>query len=225
VTVSSPTPRRVRAPSWRDPRLVAGIVLVLGSVLLGAKIISGANHSYRMLAVSHDLAAGTMLTARDVTIVRVHLTDRGRGVYASDDGDVVGKQLNRALASGELIPASALAKPAALTTVTIPLAVDAAPRISPGQRIEVWLSTKLCPSAVELADVTVQDVHDSGGGSFSSAGGQNVVVSVAPDLAGRVVDALAQDGAVVRAGVLSGPRQEDANDALPQLADCGAPGP
>ena len=30
VVVTSPTPRRVRAPKWLDFRLVAGVVLVLG---------------------------------------------------------------------------------------------------------------------------------------------------------------------------------------------------
>jgi hypothetical protein len=223
VTVSSPVPRRVRAPSWADPRLLLGVALVLGSVLVGAKVVSSANHSYRMLTVNRDLAAGTMLTTADVSPVRVKLTDRGRRLYLSDERAAVGRQLNRALGRGELVPVSALSTPAALTTMTIPFAPDAAPALSPGQRVEVWISTKGCPSSVLLADVTVQDVHTSAGGSFSSAGGQSIVVSIAPALAGRVVDALARDGATIRAGVLTGPMHAAANELLPELADCQAP--
>ncbi|MCW2644105.1 MAG: hypothetical protein QOF87_2626 [Pseudonocardiales bacterium] len=222
MSVPSPVPRRVKAPSWLDLRLVIGVVLVLGSVVLGAKIVSGANHSYRMLAATRDLAAGTLLSRDDVQSVRVQLPDRGRGIYLSDDADVLGKQLNRSLANGELLPAAALGTAAALTTVSVPFTADNAPALSPGQRVEIWLSTKTCASVVLLADVTVQDVHAATGGSFSSSGGQNVVVSIAPDLAGRVVGALARDGATIRAGILTGPARAAANNALPDLDACPA---
>ena len=222
MSVPSPTPRRIKAPSWLDLRLVLGVVLVLGSVLLGATVVSGARHSYRMLAVARDLAAGTVLSSQDLKAVRVQLPGRGEGVYLPADADVLGKQLNRSLASGELLPAAALGTAAALTTVTVPFAADAAPALSTGQRVVIWLSTKTCESVVLLADVTVQEVHASGGGSFSSSGGQNVVLSLAPALAGRVVAALAREGATIRAGILTGPAQAAANGALPDLAACPA---
>ncbi len=199
-----------------------GVVLVLASVLLGAKVISGANHSFRMLAVTHDLAAGTLLSRADVKTVRVQLPDRGRGVYLSADADAVGKQLNRSLASGELVPVAALGTADALTTVTVPLIAGAAPALAPGQRVEFWLSSKACAAVVLLGDVTVQDVHASTGSSFSGGGGQDVVVSVPPALAGRIVAALSRDGAMIRAGILTGPARAAANDALPDLDACPA---
>jgi SAF domain-containing protein len=204
-------------------RLVLGVVLVLGSVLIGAKIVSSANHTYRMLAATRDLAAGTLLSTDDVTAIRVQVPDHGDGIYLPSDADVTGKQLNRPLADGELLPAAALSRPAALTTLTVPFTADAAPTLSPGQRVEIWLATKACASSVVLlADVAVQDVHASAGTSFSSAGGQNVVISVPPELAGRVVGALALDGATIRAGILTGPAQPGANDRLPPLNACPA---
>jgi hypothetical protein len=222
VSAPSPTPRRIAAPSWLDLRLVLGVVLVLASVLIGAKIVSGANHTYRVLAVTRSLAAGTMLNRDDVTTVRVQVPRHGEGIYLSDDADVTGKQLNRPLGRGELLPAAALGKPPALTTLTVPFPADAAPALSPGQRVEIWLATKACASVVLLADVTVQDVHASAGSSFSSGGGQNVVVSLPPELAGRVVSALAIDGATIRAGVLTGPASPTANETLPTLNACTA---
>jgi hypothetical protein len=222
VSAPSPTPRRIAAPSWLDVRLVLGVVLVLASVLIGAKIVSGANHTYRLLAVTRRLAAGTMLRPGDVTAVRVQVPHHGDGIYLPGDADVTGKQLNRALGSGELLPAAALGTPPALTTLTVPFTADAAPALSTGQRVEIWLATKTCTSVVLLADVTVQNVHVSAGGSFASSGGQNVVVSLPPALAGRVVGALALDGATIRAGILTGPTQPAANDALPALDSCAA---
>jgi len=223
VSAPSPTPRRVKAPSWLDLRLVLGVALVLASVLLGAVVVSGANHTYRRLAVTRDLAAGTLLSREDVKVVDVSLPGRGDGIYLAGDADIVGKQLNRSLSSGELLPAAALGTAAALTTVTVPFAAGAAPALAPGQRVEIWLSSKACSSVVLLADVTVQDVTDPGR-SFSSSGGQNVVISVPPPLAARAVAALDREGATIRAGILTGPAQAGANDALPDLDQC-APRP
>jgi hypothetical protein len=225
MSTASPTPRRLKSPSWLDARLLIGVLLVLGSVLVGAKIVSGAGQSYRMLAASRDMAAGTLLTAGDVSAVAVRLPDRGRGIYLSTDTVVAGKRLNRAVVRGELVPAAALGVPAATTTLTVPFDEGNAPELRAGQRIEVWISTRSCPSSVLLGDVTVQSADAAGGSAFGSGSGQDVVLSVAPSLAQRVVAALALGesggaGAVIRAGVLSGPVQPGVNDQLPDLAGC-----
>jgi hypothetical protein len=227
VTVAPPDPpspraRRIATPSWLDVRLVAGIVLVLGAVLIGAKVVSSARHTYPVVASRHRLAAGTVLTADDVTLARVQLPGHGSGVYLSRLPDAVGKRLGRDVSAGELVPADALAAAAASTTVTVPLAVGAAPDLRKGQRIEVWVSTKTCASLVLLPDVPVQAVH-AGGGSYGSDDGQDVVISVAPPLADRVVQALALPDVKLRAGVLSGPRTEQTAATLPDLAGCAPP--
>lgn len=216
-------------PSWLDARLLLGVVLVLASVLIGAKIVSGAGHTYATVAARRDLAAGTILTSDDVTLAQVRLPGRGNGVYLSQLHDAVGKQLGRPVAAGELVPADALTSTAAQTTITVPLEAGTAPDLRKGQRIELWVSTSACSSTVLLPDVTVQAAHADAGGSFSSGtGGQNVVISVAPALADRVVEALALDGAKLRAGVLVGSRPVAAASAaspLPDLAPCSSPTP
>jgi hypothetical protein len=222
VSLSSPTPKRVKTPSWLDLRLVTGVVLVLASVLIGAKVVSGAHHTYRMLAVTHDLATGATLKSADVALVDVQLPDHGHGIYLSDASHAVGRQLNRALAEGELLPVGALGDKPTVTTLSVPLEAGNAPALRSGQRIKVWVSTKTCPSVVLLADVTVQDVRASDG-QIGSSGGQDVVLGVSAALADRVVTALARDGAVIRAGVLTGAQRAGANDALPDLDACLAP--
>ena len=54
-----PTPRRVRPPRWLDLRLVLGVLLVLGSVLLGARVVGAADATVPVWAAAGDLAAGT----------------------------------------------------------------------------------------------------------------------------------------------------------------------
>src|SRR5690242_1627018 len=78
--VPGPVPRRVRPPRWLDLRLVLGVLLVLGSVLVGARVLSSADATVPVWAASGDLAAGTALTADDVVAVDVRLDDAA-GAY------------------------------------------------------------------------------------------------------------------------------------------------
>lgn len=217
MTEESPVARRLRSPSWFDLRLVVGVVLVLASVLIGIIVVSSAQRAQRMWAVRRDLAAGVVLTADDLKIVAVRVS-AARTSYLAAATPVTGQLLTRAVGAGELLPRAALATTPASTTVTVPLSADVAPRIKAGQRITVWVSTKACPSALVLADTTVQDVQDSQGSGFGSGGGENVVVRLSSDDAQRVIQALALKGGVIRAGVLAG--QSPPTGALPVLATC-----
>lgn len=219
MTVSSPQPRRVRTPRWLDVRLVAGVILVLVAVLLGAKVVGGAQHTERRLALTHDLAAGATLQSGDVTAMNVRLPADGQ-VYAADLDGALGRQLNRPLSKDELIPTAALGRPVPRTTISVPLAARSAPELQRGQRVEIWVSTASCPSTVLLAQVTVQAVH-VGSDTLGAGADQDVVLSVSPHLADRVVAALADKDAVLRAGVLSGaPAAGTVNTGLPSLDAC-----
>jgi hypothetical protein len=217
MVAASPSPRRVKAPSWLDLRLILGVLLVLASVLAGAYLVSAAAHTDRVLGVTRDLSVGTILHAEDLTRVSVRLGGGALDRYVDADADVVGRQLTRAVAKGELLPATALRAAPALTTVTVPLAAGQAPRLAEGQRIELWLSTKLCPSVVLLPEAAVQAVHAADASALSVDAGQDVTLSLSPEQANRVVAALAIEDATVRGGVLSGPAS---TRALPDLTGC-----
>jgi hypothetical protein len=221
VEIPSPTPRRVSLPRWLDLRLVLGVALVLVAVVIGATVISRARHTDKHLAVTRDLAAGATLRAADLRVVDTQLPSDGQ-VYLRDADKAIGRVLARPLGKGELVPRGALATAPARTTVSVPFAAGAAPSLERGQRIVVWLSTKTCPSAVLLPDVTVQDVRSGDAGALAPGGGQDVVLSVPQELAQRVVGALALDGATIRAGVLTGTRAA-APTTLPGLDSCGTP--
>lgn len=218
----SPTPRRLSPPRWLDLRLVLGVGLVLGSVLLGARLLAGAGRTQPVVRVTRDLAAGAVLMAGDVELARVRLPGDVRGRYLLQVADAVGRRLGRPVAAGELLPAGALGLAPPATTITVPLSAAAAPDLRRGQRIELWLSTASCRSTVLLADVVVQAVRADGDSYGSETSGQEVVISVTPEQADRVVAALALDGAHLRAGVLAGPAQGPSG--LPDLAAC-APAP
>lgn len=224
MILSSPQARRVKAPGWLDIRLILGIALVVGAVVVGALVVAAAGRTRPVLAVTRDLAAGSHLDAGDLSVVQVRLPDGAAGRYLSDRAQAVGRQLDRPLARGELLPAAAVAQIPARTTVNVPLADGAAPGLHTGERIEVWLSTPSCPPVVVLPDVTVQRVRAAETTRMGIRGGQDIVLSLDPPLAERLIAALARDGASVRAGVLSGPLRTASAPDLPDLDTCPAGG-
>lgn len=214
----SPVPRRLRAPSWLDLRLVVGVLLVLASVAGGAFAVSASGRTQRLWALRHDVEPGVLLTATDVVAVSARVPS-GHEVYLAAATSVAGQNVTRRLSAGELLPRSALGDAPARTTVTLPLGADVAPEIRAGQRITLWVSTASCPSAVVLADTPVQDVQDATGANFGSSGGQDVVVRLSNDDAQRVIEALALKGGTIRAGVVTGAPLPPASES--PLAGCG----
>lgn len=222
---ASPTPHRTRRPRWLDLRLVVGVALVLGSVLLGAVVVSRAQASTSVWSLRRDLPAGSVLAAGDLVAVDVRLGNAADRYVASDRA-VVGTRLAADVGAGQLLPGGALGSgdDVDLVTVSIPFATADAPSIARGDHITVWLSTPTCASVVLLPTVAVQEVGDPGGG-LTATDGLEVVVTVSPALADRVVSALALDDVTLRAGVLSGGGgSTTAAPDLPDLSGCGAAG-
>ncbi|HEY3632079.1 MAG TPA: SAF domain-containing protein [Jatrophihabitantaceae bacterium] len=218
TTPLSPSPRRVRTPNWLDLRLVAGVFLVLVAVAVGGLVVANAGKTRRVWAVTHDVAAGTTLTTADVAPARIRMTHAAT-LYIpadSDPGHVVGQKVNRNLTSGELLPRSALTSTDATVTMTVPLSSDQAPKITRGQKITLWVSTKSsrCQAQVVVGAALVQEVESAGGGSFGTSSAENIVVRLSPADARQVVAVLDLDDAVVRAGALSNPDQAPPADHL-----------
>ncbi len=109
-TPATPTATRLGRPRWRDTRLLVGVLLVLLSVVLGAKVVAEADDTVSVWAVTTDLAPDSVLTAEDLRRVAVRLDD-SLGSYVRADGDVpVGYVVRRDLRPGELLPAAAIAR-------------------------------------------------------------------------------------------------------------------
>jgi hypothetical protein len=219
MTAPSPVPRRISPPSWLDLRLLVGVAMVAGAVVLGAVVVARAERTAPAVVATRDLAAGTVLTASDLAVVRVRLTSTTATAYATRTGMLVGRQLGHAVGAGELVPLAATTRSAPGTTITVPFGVGAAPPLHAGQRIEIWFSTPTCRSVMSVPDVTVQAVSGRDAG-FGSSDGQDVVLRVPPALAERVVGALDMDQGRLRAGVLNGVPAPDPAAALPDLDAC-----
>jgi SAF domain len=146
------SPRRVRTPRWLDLRLVLGVLLVLGSVLLGARVVSAAHATVPVWSAAGDLAAGTVLTKHDLVAVDVRLDDAA-AAYLSTSTAPEGRTLARAVRAGELVPRSALEKPADLVQVALPVQAGfVPPSLRRGQVVDVYAVTDASAGAAPRAD-------------------------------------------------------------------------
>lgn len=214
---SSPRPRRISSPRWLDPRLLAGVAVMLVAVVLGVRLLTGPGRpSTPVWALTRDVPAGTVLAADDLRIARVRL-DHGADRYLAAGSTAVGRTVDQPLSRGQLVPRAAVADQAAQATVSFVLAPENAPTLARGQRVELWVTTPTCRGFVVLGEVAVTAVQAGGTSAFATGTGQSVTVRVSPEAAVRVATAAALPGAVLQAGVLSGPAP---SVTLPDLADC-----
>jgi hypothetical protein len=153
--VSGPTPRRVRPPRWLDLRLVLGVLLVLASVLLGARIVSAADATVPVWAVTRDLAAGTELSADDLVAVDVRLDDTA-AAYLSSVTRPEGRTLARAVREGELLPRTALEEAEEMVQLALPVQSGyVPPGLERGQLVDVYAVADPAAGATAVADGSV----------------------------------------------------------------------
>lgn len=212
--MDSPPARRLRPPSWFDLRLVSGIVLVIGSMVAGTLVVSAADRSVEVWALTRDVAASTVLAADDVRPVRVRLFDSAPG-YLDTGSSPAGRSVARALSSGELLPASVLADSRPGLVVNLPVRPENAPSVARGQAVDVWAGTKDCGPRRVLASAAVQEVRtDDTGGLAAGTGVLQVVLRVGPADAERLLTVLGVES-TVRLVVVDGPAPAGAAAAVP----------
>jgi hypothetical protein len=198
--VPGSAPRRVRPPRWLDLRLVLGVLLVLGSVLLGARVFAAADATVPVWSAAGDLAAGTVLAAGDLVAVDVRLDDVA-GAYLATSTRPEGRTLARAVRNGELLPRTALEEPAGLVQLALPVQAGyVPPGLDRGQVVDVYAVAAPAAGATATGDgsvalvvaaAPVQAVSGRTEGVLSTATTTvQVVVSVPVDQAPVVLEAI-----------------------------------
>lgn len=218
-TGSSPTPRRLRAPHWLNFRLIAGILLVLVSVIAGARIVIAADTSDTVWAATADLAAGTVLADGDLRAVPVSLAEAGQA-YVLSSADPVGRALRSPISAGELLPLSVLAETSTLVDIALPIAASfVPPSLQRGQLVDVY-AIDATPTA---AGPSVPEQPESGtetpsSPSSASSGIVTVVVeaAVVQLIAGRSDGALSIGSSTIQ--VVISVEAEQAPDVFAAIA-------
>lgn len=191
-TVETP---RLGRPGWRDPRLLAGLLLVLLSVAGIVALVQSLDSSDGYWAAEQDLVPGEVVEADQLTVVQARLGDAADDYLPAsepfpDSSSVVGT-----VRQGELLPAGAVAGADPESRQPVSLTVDdpLPEGTGAGARVDVWIAVRdgsqayaepelVAPSA-ELAEVAEAE------GSFGASGGVTVQVLVGPEQLPQVLDA------------------------------------
>lgn len=173
-----PTPAASRLPRarWLDARLLVGLLMVLLSVVVGAKLFADVDERVQVWSVTRDLGTDTVLTEDEVAVASVRLDDMaGRYVAATEDLD--GLTLTRPVGRGELLPLSAVSAAGAPDRRRVVVEVDrvGVAGLTKGRVVDLYAvhedaSGDTAPPTLVLSGVTVAEDVRSGGGAFGGSG-------------------------------------------------------
>jgi len=190
----SPAARRVSRAWWRDRRVLAGMAIIVISMLVGARLLSGGDDSVVAWQATRDLAPGAVVGFDDV--IAVPIPAALAGAYA-DGGGLPTAPLDRPLLAGEILPVPVDAQVADARWVTVPVEPLHAPvDLAAGERVDVWVTDAsdlgIVPvPALVLEGVLVSRVAADGVGLGGEYG---VVLEISPRDAASLIGAARSGG-------------------------------
>jgi hypothetical protein len=188
--------RRFDASPWRDPRLIAGVMIVLVSTALGGWAIAAADHTVAYWAVRGNVRAGDPVHRDDLVVVHAKVPGRtARSLLRTDQalpGRIADLRWAADTRAGALVTSEAFVP--RTRAVELPLSVGAGSLpadVRSGDRVDVWAVPERAAAASEtpararrvLSQVRV--VSRSSASGISGGPGVTLVV----DVAGTELDA------------------------------------
>jgi hypothetical protein len=152
----SPPVRRTSRAWWRDARVLAGVALIVVSMLVGARLLTGNDDTVTAWQATRDLAPGAVVSGDDV--VAVAIPANLAGVYADGSG-LPTSPLDRPLLAGEILPTPVDVTPGDARWVTVPVEPLHAPvDLAPGERVDVWATEGADLGVVPVPELVLEGV-------------------------------------------------------------------
>ncbi|QNE15181.1 hypothetical protein [Pseudarthrobacter sp. NBSH8] len=160
------TGARLRPPSWKDPRLLVGVLLVLASVVGVISLVGSADQTTEVYAARDSIAVGEKLTADNVVRTKVRLGETEQHYVTVEAGLPDGLVAVQRIGKHQLVPKESLATVDTLDRKPVAVTVDEAlpPQAVAGTRVDVWVALpdarngfsepKLLLPRAEIAQVT-----------------------------------------------------------------------
>lgn len=142
---------RISKPSWWDPRLLIGVLLVLLSVAGAVALVGSADKTTQVYAAREEIAVGQQITTEDLSIVKVRLDEVEEGYITVEDGLSAGKVALQRVARNQLLPRESLGTADALDRKPVAIAMDGElpAQAGPGARVDVWVAMPGAAAAYE----------------------------------------------------------------------------
>lgn len=213
-----PQARRLRRPTWRDPRLGVGVLLVAAAVALGTWAVRDAAATVQVYAAGEALTPGDRVAAEALTVREVRLGDDEALYHRVADGLPDGAVALRTVGAGELVPRSAVgaADDVDVRPVVVPLGLAVPTDLGPGTVVDLWLAppaptgagvgqpaaTAPEPALLAAELVVAEVVEDES--MLSGTAGVSVELLVPPPDLPDVLAALSSDGQLVAVPTFAG---------------------
>lgn len=142
--VSSPKASRQSRPRWLDPKLFLGILLVLSSMAIGARVVSTADDKVPVLVAAEDIAQDADLTDEMFDQANVGFEDEtNANLYVSaTDSIPANARALRDVEAGELMPRNAMTTDPnpGLADIPVPVGSTSIPvPLAKGAKVDVWV--------------------------------------------------------------------------------------
>jgi len=154
------------------PLIVVGVLLVVGGALAFADASLHLGSREEVLMVSHSVAAGDVLTARDVSLVKVSTGSGVAVIPFSNEASVIGRPVAVPLVAGALLTRGEVGSPSPVASGSDVVAVGLKvgqypPDLGPGDRVLV-VSVTSPTSVVAPSDASGTSSTSSGTTSVSA---------------------------------------------------------
>lgn len=133
---------RLKKPSWKDPRLLVGILLVLASIAGVISLVGAADRTTEAFAAREPIAVGEKLTADKLNRVRVRLGDVEQHYLTPEAGLAEGLVAVQRIGKDQLVPRDSTGQIDLLDRKPVAVTVDEAlpAQAVAGSRVDVWVA-------------------------------------------------------------------------------------
>ncbi|PQZ95891.1 hypothetical protein CQ018_00915 [Arthrobacter sp. MYb227] len=136
--------RRITRPSWKDPRLLLGILIVLASTVGIIALTSALDKTVPMYVAKTDISLGEQLGPEKLDVANIKLDALSQRYVAANPELLVGRRANSLIRAGELIPVGSIGLEDGTNrrpvSVNLPDELPAA--ITAGAHVDVWVAAK-----------------------------------------------------------------------------------
>ena len=166
MSAGTATGARMKKPSWKDPRLLVGVLLVLASVVGVVALVGSADRTTEVFAAREAIAVGQKLTPENISRVKVRLGDVEAHYVTAEAGLPEGQVAVQRIAKDQLVPRESLGSVDSLDRKPVAITVQEAlpEQAVAGTRVDVWVSMpdarngfaepKLLLPGAEIAEVS-----------------------------------------------------------------------
>ena len=177
---------RLKRPSWKDPRLLVGILLVLASVVGVVSLVGAADQTTEAYAAREPIAVGETLTVDKLHRVKVRLGEVEQHYLTPESGLEAGFVAVQRIGKDQLLPRESVGRLDGLDRKPVAVTVEEnlPAQAVAGSRVDVWVALPatrhgcseptLLLSGAEIAQIT------SGGTALGSSR-STVVMVLVPD--------------------------------------------